>query len=52
MNNIYICELNSVNHKLTQNYKMGVVYLTIIKRNIDKINKDYEITNRNISDFS
>ena len=39
--------------KLSQNYKMGgVVYLTINKRNINKINKDYEITNRNISDFS
>ena len=23
MNNIYMCELNSVNYKLTQNYKMG-----------------------------
>ena len=39
--------------KISENYKMGgVVYLTIDKRNIDKINKDYEITNRNISDFS
>ena len=23
MNNIYICKLNDVNYKLTQNYKMG-----------------------------
>ena len=39
--------------KLSQNYKMGgVVYLTVNKRNIDKISEDYEITNRNISDFS
>ena len=52
-NNINFNRLNNVNYKLTQNYKMGgVVYLTINKRNIDKINKDYEITNRNISDFS
>ncbi len=42
-----------MNIRLSQNYKMGgVVYLTINKRNINKINKDYEITNRNISDFS
>ena len=53
-NNINLNRLNNVNYKLTQNYKMGGggVYLTINKRNIDKINKDYEITNRNISDFS
>ena len=38
--------------KLSQNYKMGGVYLIINKRNINKIYKDYEITNRNISDFS
>ena len=40
--------------KLSQNYKMGggVVYLIINKRYNNKINKDYEITNRNISDFS
>ena len=37
-----------MNIKLSQNYKMGgVVYLTINKRNIDKINKDYEITSIN-----
>ena len=37
-----------MNIRLSKNYKMGgVVYLTI-----NKINKDYEITNRNISDFS
>ncbi len=37
----------------TQNYKKGwFVYLTINKRYNNKINKDYEITNRNISDFS
>ena len=42
-----------MNIRLSQNYKMGwVVYLTINKRNINKINRDYEITNRNISDFS
>ena len=42
-----------MNIRLIRNYKMGgVVYLTINKTNIDKINKDYEITNRNISDFS
>ena len=53
MNNICICVLNNVNYKLTQNYKMGgVVYLIINKRYNNKINKDYEITNRNISDFS
>ena len=53
MNNIYICELNNVNYKLTQNYKMGgVVYLIINKRYNNKINKDYEITTSNISDFS
>ena len=23
MNNIYMCESNNVNYKLTQNYKMG-----------------------------
>ena len=52
-NNINLNRLNNVNYKLTQNYKMGGgVYLIINKRNIDKINKDYEITNRNISDFS
>ena len=34
--------------KLSQNYKMGgVVYLTINKRNINKIYKDYEITSIN-----
>ena len=38
---------------LSEDYKMGgVVYLTINKRYNNKINKDYEITNRNISDFS
>ena len=26
MNNICICELNNVNYKLTQNYKMGGGY--------------------------
>ena len=53
MNNICICELNNINHKLTKNYKMGGdVCLTVNKRNINKIYKDYEITNRNISDFS
>ena len=53
MNNINLNRLNNVNYKLTQNYKMGgVVYLTINKRYNNKINKDYEITNRNISDFS
>ena len=54
MNNIYICELNNVNYKLTQNHKMGCVcvYLTVNKRYNNKINKDYEITNRNVSDFS
>ena len=37
-----------MNIRLSQNYKMGgVVYLTINKRNIDKINKDYEITSIN-----
>ena len=39
--------------KLSKNNKMGGgVYLTINKRYNNKINKDYEITNRNISDFS
>ena len=34
--------------KLSQNYNMGgVVYLTINKRNINKIYKDYEITSIN-----
>ena len=42
-----------MNIRLSQNYKMwGVVYLTINKRYNNKIYKDYEITNRNISDFS
>ena len=42
-----------MNIRLTQNYKMGgVVYLIINKRYNNKINKDYEITNRNIRDFS
>ena len=42
-----------MNIRLSQNYKMwGGVYLIINKRNINKIYKDYEITNRNISDFS
>ena len=37
-----------MNIRLGQNYKMGgVVYLIINKRNIDKINKDYEITSIN-----
>ena len=53
-NNINLNRLNNVNYKLTQNYKMGggFVYLTMNKRYNNKINKDYEITNRNISDFS
>ena len=52
-NNINLNRLNNVNYKLTQNYKMGgVVYLIINKRYNNKINKDYEITNSNISDFS
>ena len=39
--------------KISKNYKMGgVVFNLINKRSINKINKDYEITNRNISDFS
>ena len=43
-----INRLNNVNYKLTKNYKMGgVVYLIINKRNIDKTNKDYEITSIN-----
>ena len=42
-----------MNIRLSQNYKMGgVVYLTINKRYNNKINRDYEITSRNISDFS
>ena len=37
-----------MNIRLSQNYKMGgVVYLTINKRNIDKLNRDYEITSIN-----
>ena len=37
-----------MNIRLSQNYKMvGVVYLTINKRSINKINKDYEITSIN-----
>ena len=41
-----------MNIRLSNNYKMGVVYLIINKRYNNKINKDYEITNSNISDFS
>ena len=40
-------------YKIKSNYKMGGgVYLIINKRYNNKINKDYEITNSNISDFS
>ena len=42
-----------MNIRLSQIIKWGgVVYLIINKRYNNKINKDYEITNRNISDFS
>ena len=48
MNNIYICELDNVNYKLTQNIKWGgggLLYL-INKGNKTKY-KDYEITSIN-----
>ena len=39
--------------KLNESYKMGGDVSNLIdKRNNNKINKDYEITNRNIRDFS
>ena len=42
-----------MNIRLSQIIKWGGgVYLIINKRYNNKINKDYEITNRNISDFS
>ena len=50
MNNIYICELNSVNHKLTQNYKMGgVVILSYnINNKVVEVKKiDHEKTSMN-----
>ena len=49
-----INRLSIINCQLTQNYRVGGGGISnlINKRSIDKINKDYEITNRNISDFS
>ena len=52
MNNINICELNSVNYELTKNIKWGRVLLYLINKGNKTKYKDYEITNRNISDFS
>ena len=48
-----INRLSIINCQLTKNYRVGGGISNLInKRSIDKINKDYEITNRNISDFS
>ena len=48
MNNIYICELNSVNHKLTQNYKMGEWLFFPINNKVVEVKKiDHEKTSMN-----
>ena len=48
MNNIYICELNDVNYKLTQNSKMGGgAHLYLINKGNKTKYKDYEITSIN-----
>ena len=48
MNNIYICELNDVNYKLTQNYKMGEGLLFPINNKVVEVKKIYhEKTNMN-----
>ena len=47
MNNIYICELNDVNYKLTQNIKCGGAHLYLINKGNKTKYKDYEITSIN-----
>lgn len=44
MNNINICELNSVNYELAQNYKMGGILLYLVNKGNKTKYKDYEIT--------
>ena len=51
MNNIYIYELNNVNYGLTKNIKQRGFLLYLINKGNKTKYKDYEITNRNISDF-
>ena len=48
MNNICICELNNINYKLTQNYKMGEGLFFPINNKVVEVKKIYhEKTNMN-----
>ena len=48
MNNICICELNNINYKLTQNYKMGEGLFVPINNKVVEVKKIYhEKTNMN-----
>ena len=48
MNNICICELNNINYKLTQNYKMGEGLFFSINNKVVEVKKIYhEKTNMN-----
>ena len=48
MNNICICELNNINYKLIQNYKMGEGLFFPINNKVVEVKKIYhEKTNMN-----
>ena len=47
MNNIYMCELDNVNYKLTQNIEWEGVLLYLINKGNKTKYKDYEITSIN-----
>ena len=47
MNNICICELNNINYKLTQNYKMGGLFFPINNKVVEVKKIYHEKTNMN-----